>query len=54
MNFSGATFRAGENLNLYEEVHQNCLFRCSGDDLRDRAGGGPALVQEHWQELPDE
>jgi hypothetical protein len=41
-------------LDQYEEVHQNCLFHCCGDDLRGRAGGGSAFVQEHRQELPYE
>jgi len=54
MNFCRATFSTGEDLNLYEEVHENCLFHCRCDDLRDRAGDRPALVQEDRQKLPDE
>jgi hypothetical protein len=49
-----ATLSPGEDLDLYEEVHQNCLFHCCGDDLRERAGGGPAVMQEDRQKLPDE
>jgi hypothetical protein len=52
--FSRATFSAGENLNLYEEVHQNCLFHRRDRDLRGCAGGRPAVVQEHRQKLPYE
>jgi len=54
MNFFRATFTAGQHLDLYEEVHQNRLFHYRGDDLRERAGSGPAVVQEHRQELPYE
>ena len=53
-NFFRATFTAVEHLNLYEEVHKNRLFHCRSDDLRERASGGPALLQEHRQELPYE
>jgi hypothetical protein len=52
--FSRATFSAGEILNLYEEVHKNCLFHCGDRDLRDCAGRGPAVVQDDRQELPYE
>ena len=52
--FFRATLRSVEDLDLYEEVHKNCLFHCCCDNLRERAGGGPALVQEHRQELPYE
>jgi hypothetical protein len=54
MNFFRATFSPGEDLDLYEEVHQNCLFHFCGDDLRERAGGGSAVMQEDRQELPYE
>jgi len=53
MNFSRATLSPGD-LDLYEKVHQNCLFHCCGDDLRKRAGGGPAVMQEDRQKLPYE
>jgi hypothetical protein len=46
MKFFLATFSTAGELNLYEELHENYLFHCRGDDLRDCAGGGPALVQE--------
>jgi hypothetical protein len=46
-----ATFSAADDLKLYEEIHQNCVFHCRDGDLRDRAGGGPALVQKDRQKL---
>jgi hypothetical protein len=52
--FTRATFSAENDLNLYEEIHQNCVLHCGDRDLRDRAGGGPALMQDDRQKLPDE
>ena len=52
--FTRATFSAADDLNLYEEIHQNCVFHCGDRDLRDCAGGRPTLVQEDGQKLPHE
>ena len=52
--FTRATFNAENDLSLYEEIHQNCVFHCRDCDLRCCAGGGPALVQNDRQKLPYE
>jgi hypothetical protein len=50
--FTRATFSGKED--LYEELHQNCVFHCRGNDLRNHTGGGPTLVQNDRQKLPYE
>jgi hypothetical protein len=45
---------AADDLHLYEEIHQNCVFHRRDRYLRDGAGGGPTLVQEDGQKLPYE
>jgi len=39
MKFFSRNFQRWGKLNLYEEVHENCLFHYRDRDLRDRAGG---------------
>jgi hypothetical protein len=52
--FTRATLSAADDLNLYEEILQDCVFHCRDRYLRGGAGGRPTLVQEDGQKLPYE
>ena len=52
--FARATLSAADDLNLYEEILQDCVFHRRDRYLRDGAGGRPTLVQEDGQKLPYE
>jgi hypothetical protein len=52
--FTRATLSAADDLNLYEEILQDCVFHCRDRYLRGGAGGRPTLVLEDGQKLPYE